>query len=663
MTIPLTLVSSDPQSNSVENYTAGSLEADCLDFVQKNYEKIKMARRGTERQWYINLAYNFGQQNVVPVTSATSSNGFRLNVPKAPPWRVRLIINHVRRIVRKEMATLFSQKPRFEVVPASTDDKDLIAARAGEQIFDWFYDNKDLATRFKEAGWWACITGTGFMKSYWDSTSEDNEGVQGEICAEAVTPFHLYVPDFRATDIEHQPYVIHATTKDPQYVANAFNMKVAPNTTATNSILDDVFLGMIGTQSLSANQVLILECWIKPKVFKRLPKGGVVTVAGGRIAQITDSYPYKHGQFPFSRLVNIPSGKFYGESMVTDILPIQKEYNRTRSQIVEAKNLMSKPKLIAAQGSIDPNKITSEPGQVVLYKLGFPKPEPLQNPELPGYVMQTIELLRNDMDDISGQHDASQGQAPAGTSATALSFLQEQDDTMLSDTTDSLESVVQKVGRQVLGYVSQYWNEGRLVKVVGTDEAFDATVYKSEDLQGNTDLRVESGSALPKSKAAKQAFVMDLMKMQLIPPQEGLEMLDIGGIDKIYDDVLADKRQAQRENVRLQQGIPDGPGGKAAVPVNEWDNHQLHIQVHNRFRKSQTFELLSDAAKTAFQNHVKTHQASAILQQNGDPTGSGEPDNGLPATAPPPGAEPPNGIPGGAPAPSGNLMPQPTGGP
>jgi hypothetical protein len=61
--------------------------------------------------------------------------------------------------------------------------------------------------------------------------------------------------------------------------------------------------------------------------------------------------------------------------------------------------------------------------------------------------------------------------------------------------------------------VAQYWTEGRIIRNVGTDMSFDAHVFKSEELKNNTDLRVESMSALPTSKAAKQAFIMDLIKL------------------------------------------------------------------------------------------------------------------------------------------------------
>lgn len=908
----------------------GSIESVMLDFVQSNYTKIKQSRVGTEKQWYINLAFFFGQQYVQAISTPGTTSGYRLTVPKAPPWRVRLCINKIRPIVRRELAILFGQKPRFDVYPASTDDEDLDAARAAEQVFNWIYTDKDVKEKLRQAGWWTCNTGTGFIKTYWDANAVDSASNQkGDICIEPVTPFNLFVPNFRCLDIEEQPFIIHATTKDPQYVANTFGQKIAPNVSSNDNILDDSFLNIRGAQQQSANQVLILEAWIKPGAHPRLPKGGMVTVAGGKVVQCVEKYPYDHGKFPFDKIENIPSGKFYATSMVDDLIPIQKEYNRcydieteiltsdgwklgidlqigdsvltydhksgrmkfdtvkeifskqyegpvtvlegaqissrttpghrwsvkssagyskivtkltsdhsiplkapvdiigsdeynlnklvglvlsdgrinnnkifisqsqltnpskcdeienllsdeliafstyfcpndiidyyipadyswrikqlipnkrlssnyimslgekglqglfdglmlgdgmyegnkgakfytsleseadlfqmicillgkaavvrkqlarsswsvrpyqyivqvktekfskakvskalkndehysgiiwcptvdsgfvmvrrngkafisgnTRSQIVENKNLLGKMKLLAAKGSIDASKVTSEPGQVVFYQLGMPPPTPMQLPSLPSYVMETVQQLDSDLLEISGRNENN----PQITSATALSFQQEQDETMLSDTASSIESCTERIGQKCLALVGQYWTTARTIKVVGTNESFDATILKGEDLKGCTDLRVEGGSALPQSRAAKQAFIMDLIKLQVIPPQQALEMLEIGGIDKIYDEYLTDKKAAERENMRMQAG--------QNIYANEWDNHQLHVQVHNRFRKGQTFESLPEEQQIAFQNHVLMHQSAINNQTKGDPTGSG---NQVPAPDP-----------------------------
>lgn len=589
--------------------------------VEKWYSDCKNSRSNTERQWYMNMAFYFGKHNVRLINSVSASNGFKLYTPKAPPWRVRLIINKVRGYTRTELAKITSNRPRFYVVPATTEDEDLTAARVSEQIFDSVYSNYNLKHTIRRAEWWNLVCGNAFIKCYWDPNKPDlNTKTKGDFCIEPVTPFHIYVPNLTEEELEAQPYVIHATTKSLDWANSSFPQykgKFNANANGTNDILDDGFLNIIGAGAQKKEDVLVLECWVKPGN-SLFPNGGLVTIVGGVVVQVQQVFPYKHGMYPFMKLDNIPSGKFYTTSNIEDLIPLQREYNRTRSQIIEAKNLMGKPKLMAPKGSVDAKQITSEPGQVIYYTPGFNPPTNLPLQPLPSYVLQEVQQLQQDMDDLSGQHEISRGQNPSQvTAATALSFLKEQDDTKLSGTIESLEIALEVLGKQILSHVVQFWTQPRMVRTMGEDGAFDAMMYKGSDLGGNLDVRVESGSALPQSKAAKQAFVMDLLKMGLIPQDKGLEMLDIGGIEKIYEDYLVDTRQAQRENQRLMQG--------EAVEANDFDNHQAHIDIHNKFRKGQQFEMLPDNIKQMFQDHVAAHQSA--LNTNLQPGGIFPQDN------------------------------------
>lgn len=599
MTSPtLDLSPTDPAIDTGPKVDEKKLLAWCME----QHRRCKNDRLSVERQWYINLAFYFGRQNVRVINSAVSATGFALNTPPAPPWRVRMVVNKVRPVVRTTLAKVVSQKPKFVIVPATSEDNDQAAARVAEQILDAEYSAKNIKRILRRAEWWTIITGTGFIKDYWDGSAVDYDSQQiGDIVVEPVTPFHVFVPDLLEEELENQPYLIHQSMKSLDWVERAYGKKVnAPTTKSTNDILEDSFLSMVGAKTASnKDEVLMLEFWIKPG-HKMLPGGGLVTIVGETIVQVITNYPYAHGQFPFSKLDAIPSGKFYADSVITDMIPIQREYNRTRSQIIEAKNLMSKPKLIAPKGSINPNQITSEPGQVILYTPGFDKPTPMPLPSLPSHVMQEIQQLQQDMDDVSGQHEISRGQNPSQvTAATALSYLQEQDDTKLSDTISSLEEGVEKLGRHILSHVSQFWTTERTVQIVGADGSFDAQVYKGSAIGGNLAVRVEAGSALPQSKAAKQAFVMDLIKMQIIEPQKALEMLELGGIERVYEDYLVDVKHAQRENIKMSDGQP--------VEPNDFDNHEIHIDQHNKFRKSQEYEALPDQIKQMFQEHIDVH--------------------------------------------------------
>lgn len=957
-----------------------------IAWTKSQFDNIKSARAATERQWYLNLSFFFGKQNVVyrqgPNMIVGSSGN--LYVPPAPYWRSRPVLNRIRPAMRKEMSKLTAQKPSVTVVPATNDDRDLFAAQAGEQVWDSLYREKKVAWNLRRTIWWSTITGTGFLKSFWDPTKiDEGAGLQGmdqpgDICIDLVTPFHLFVPDFRAEGVEDQPYIIQAQLKSREAVSLMFpGLNITGGEKTQTDILDDVWLNLIGASTQTdKKQVLCLEVWIKPGAVQLFPEGAMFTIVGDQVVQGMEGWPYSHGMYPYAKFDSIPSGKFYSDSVITDLIPIQREINRIHGQIIENKNRMAKLQLIAPKGSIDATKITTEPGQVIFYNPGLAPPQPIPVQGIPSYVMQELDRLQVEFDNISGQHEISRGQTPSGVTAgcvdpetqaltrtgwksyteifegdeiyafdpetgtgkwsrvnlmlsmpykgdvckmngafhssittpdhkwwvtnthngkqrktesqllkandsipvvafkgeyydsdisielaellgwivadghfayyrykdenhlcgikihqsetannhkcdriqylfdtlnleytysedstgiscwyicesdakwirdlipdkripvelmsdlspeliqafidgliggdgsfnksgsarlhtkwpeeaeafqivcnfigksvgiyqgvsktstnglaftctvreekynrivvkrnrlrteyyegivwcpsvdtgfwlarkdghtfvtgnTAIAFLQEQDDSILAGAFDSLEEGIEKVAHLTLGYVQQFWTIPRMLKTVGNDGAFDVLTLKGSDLRGNNDIRVEAGSSLPTSKAAKMAFIMDLMKMQFIPPDKGLQLLEMGGVQKLYENIQRDAKQAQRENTKMAaateeqvqtytQGIameqqtnpekyfdpftgqPKGPVGvdgmplmPLIVPVNKWDNHEIHIEEHNNYRKSAAYDALDDTQKNLYEEHVNQHVEMLVVGSMG----------------------------------------------
>lgn len=687
-------------------------------FVTDEYTRCKSARVSVERIWYKNLSFYLGNQWVVYLNEQLQNGTGKLITPKAPPWRTRLTVNRIKPIIRTELARVTSQKPNASVVPASSEDEDLFAAQAGEQVWEAVYSDKKIFRTFSRTAWWMLICGVGFTKIYWDESKTDKiSNTTGDFCIENVTPFHIFVPDLTIEEIDDQQYVIHAYTK-PVGVAKQmfpdFADKLQANVSSTNDVMDDVQLKIANNNK--PDSVLCVEMWLKPGVHKDFPEGGMVQVVGGYVVQEVKGNPYNHQEFPFTKFEHIPTGKFYTDSVIVDLISLQREYNRTRSQIIEAKNRMAKPQLRAPKGSVEVSKITSEPGVVIEYNPGFNPPEPMPLQPIPGYVMEELNRIVLDMEDISAQHQVSKGNVPTGvTAATAISYLQERDDSVLTHTYNSVEQGFERIAKQILTLAVQYWDVPRVVKVTGTDGAFDALALKGSDLKSGTDIRMEAGSSLPVSKAARQAFIMDMMKMGFIPPDQGLRIMEIGGVQKLYDQLQVDERQAQRENLRMKALTPEqiaqsnqmhnmwqmqvqqmqtqaavvppelsdvmgapgdpsqmnmpGAAGMAApddnpdaidtqtgmpleppdlVPVNSWDNHAVHIEVHNRFRKSQGFEMLSDDHKELFELHVSKHamalnqsaqNAQGMEQMGAMPGGDGQtppPSSGGGQQMPPP---------------------------
>jgi len=637
-------------------------------WMKSEYSKAKTNRKTEENDWYINLAFYNGYQYH---DWRSVNNKQSLAEEPNPAGLPRITVNRIEPIVRTEIAKTTSGQPSASVVPASNDEDDLLAANAAEQVWQSIYEKNRFQTDILQgAEFWRAITGNAFIKTLWDPSIVIKEPVtevdplsgekmtsqtvsaMGDVKHEVVSPFHMFVPDLAQEKLEDQPYIFNVYTKTETWVKKTFAdvlpKDFVPTKVTASDVEDAALMDMRGVDSARPDMVLVIEMWVKPGGNKYLPNGGLVTIVDTEIVQFSDTgIPYTHGEYPFAHTHGIQNGKFWRRSVIKSLIPLQREYNRVRSQIIHAKNLMAKPQMMYQDGSVDPRKITAKAGIWIPVRPGFQYPTPVPIQPLPSYVLQEVQQLATDFEDISGQHQISRGDsAPGVTAATAMAYIGERDDAYLTTIYNSIEAALEKVARQSLSLFVQYVQTERLIKTVGNDGSFDAMMLSGADVASGTDIRVESGSALPTSKAARQALITEWMKMGFISPNDGLRVLEMGMLKQYYNLIKIDENAGQRENLsmkkldeneiqqaameyesKVENGDPEVMAQNPEtgemvpmpqppmIPVNDWDNHAVHVEVHNRFRKSQSFELLPDPIKQEFQKHIALHQQALQAQQ------------------------------------------------
>jgi hypothetical protein len=624
-----------------------------VSWVQSEWLKAKTARSQKQLQWFNNMSMFYGH-HWVEQTRGDFPDGYRdkLFTPRKPYYHQRKTINRIRSYVRWEMSKMLSSFPTVQAIPASSEDEDQRAAFAAEQAWTSISESKKLRQHMSRAIWWTIVTGNGFLKTHWDTTCLDKvSGEMGDIKFGHVTPFHLFVPDIREQDIEDQPFVINAYTKTVEWAEHYFakelnGIRLAPSTSSANQILDEAYLNL--GHSKAPDSVIVYETWVKPGATKLLPQGGVIiSIDDILISVFREGFPYGHMMYPFTKFEHIPTATFYADSPIVDLSQLQKEYNGLRSEIAEAGRRMAKPQLIAPMGSIVPSKLTNEPGLVIQYKPGMAPPQPLPLSPLPQYYLDQQDRVLNDWIDISGEREVSRGNTPPGvTSGTAISYLQEASNQYLTPQYQSIEAGIEKIAVQTIELFVQYVDIPRKIRTIGADGAFDTMLLKGADVASGTDIRVESGSSFAKSKAAQEARVMDMFAVGIIDQPAAARMLELGGVQKIMDTLNVAERKAQRENIKMKmltdddvemarqeamqqimtqlppeamenpeimQEIENMPA-PAIIPVDDFDMHEIHVETHNKFRMSQEYEILSDAVKAQFAEHVGQHEA-AIQQK------------------------------------------------
>lgn len=618
-----------------------------VDWVMRQYNTMRSVRKSYERQWYTNLSFYMGKQYV-----EWSKHEDRLTpLPKLDKFTPRITVNKIRPIVRTEISKLTSSRPTASVMPASNDDDDVFAARAGEQVWQSLYDRLNFQKVVTQAVFWTSITGNAYIKTYWDDQGYDAVSkVYGDVRWAALSPFNILVPDLIEEDLECQPYVFCVYSKPIEWIELAYADVIPKGTKIASSNDVDDFLspskmGISPNNDARPESALIIEAWVKPGSTKLLPQGGFVTIVNNQIIQAgLKGLPYSHGQYPFAKISHIPTGRFYAESTVTDLIPLQMEYNRTQSQIIEAKNRTSKPQVMYDEGSVVPSKITTEPGLWIPIRPNAQRPQPVPLQDLPAYVVQFNERQQMNFEDISGQHEVTRGQAPGGISAaTAIAYLQERDDSYIATTVQSLEQAVQTSARQTLTLVAEYWDVARLIKSTGEDGGYEAVLLKGAEIARGTDLRIEAGSALPSSKSARMANVMDFMKFGYMSPQEGFELLDMPMLQQWTTRRGIDKRAAQQENIDFKripleqiqmadqmyqmqtmmgEVMPDEMTGEmpprpSVIPINEWDNDDVHIEIHELMQKGSSYKMLPEHVRLEVENHVAQHKARRMARMMG----------------------------------------------
>jgi len=424
-----------------------------------------------------------------------------------------------------------------------------------------------------------------------------------------VTPFEIF-PQPSASDMGNLRWFFHASFQSTDEVFENYGKRVAADKGVQITPLHQHLMSLMGkTSTFRANDgVLVKEYWQKPDAEN--PDGMLITYAGntmlqknklpkGTVNKATGEVMFPIEPFYYFKMLD----NFWGDSTIPQAIPLQKEYNRARSQIIEYKNLMVKGKYLIPIGcNISRNAFTTEPGEKIYYNAAGGTPTIMQFQPLPEFVFTNITALSREMDDVFGIHEVSQAKPPGAIrSGIAIQFLQEQDDTQLGLTLNWYEEALKNLYKKMLVSIRENYPERRLIRMVGQGHAVDLFYFKGEDLPEDPYVDVELGAGLPLSKVARQQFVLQLWQDKLITdPNKVLKKLEVGIVNDMFEDDFLDESDAREENRIMFQGVVD--------PVEDWDNHDIHIKVHNTFRKSTEFRKVSRKAQQIFQAHIEEHE-------------------------------------------------------
>jgi hypothetical protein len=547
--------------------------------------------------------------------------------PNAP---VRITINKIGGIVERVIARLTKNVPSPEVRPVTDTQSDVNAAKVGTRILD-----HELNARLKwdqrlvELYFWVAALGWSFLHVRWDPNAgtvmgEDEEGAvhQGEIVLDEVPAFEIRV-DPNARRWRDAWFCVREVAMTKEAVYQQYG-KIPTGTSTTDSMAQEWRLTSPYTDadgrspaSKTGSQkpetyVAVRQFWLRPGG-RTAPNGLVFTWSGQTILEEPRPFPYQHKQLPFVPFNMLPAlgGDPAGRTWVSDLIGMQRDYNDARSREATIRRTLT-PKILAATGSIDPNRITSRVEVINYNPLG--QAPRLDMPD--GRWMAQFETAMNrtdqEMGDRAGMQEVSQGKAASSAPAAGILALQEADETKLAISAKEMAASIEHLGHQILMLVKQFWSEERTIRTWSRDGQLEVDQFSGADLGEQLDVHVSSESALPRSKSARSQMAMDLLGAGILTnPQDVVRMMDLPGSDFLVETLSLDSKQAEREHGHLLRGED--------VVVRIWHNHDAHIRAHDEFRKSEEYEQLDPELQAHFDGHVDAHY-QLVLTQMQQPT-------------------------------------------
>ena len=435
----------------------------------------------------------------------------------------------------------------------------------------------------------------------------------GDICLEVLRPDFVYL-DPVATSEKDARYAFIVKVRSKEYIYDRYGIEVEEKdviNVSNSSFNIDSILRKEATRTVKG--ALVKEYWERKNY--KYPSGRHVVIANDKVVK-DDINPYSEISdqtlgIPITSFNYFPTlGNLYTTSLVEQLVPLQKEYNRLRSDVVEHERVMMRGKwLVPTTANVPQTAITSQPGEKIYYDPRGGAPVAIPGTPPPAELWQHIINVKNEFNDIAGIHEVSRGRVPSGVrAASGIMFLQEQDDMQLSVTNLLFNDGFLDIANKIIKLASKYYIEDRLLKIVGKGSDYEVAIFKGGQQIDDNDLilNIEFGSKIPYSYVARQQFILSLADRGLITDRSKLlKMLEFPTEDDIYESAEYDEINARIENENMAQGT--------MVVVQDYDDHLKHLSVHDNYRKNPDFKKLPQQIQQIFYTHVEYHRRFIAL--------------------------------------------------
>lgn len=599
----------------------------------EDFEERVRARKSFDNQWQLNMNFYMGNQYC-----DVGYGGFVREMDKQYFWQEREVFNHIAPIMDIRLSKLAKIKPKMQVLPATNEEEDLYTAKVGKKILDSVSNKMNLSAKINQATKWSEICGTSFYKISWNpnlgqvvALEDDGKKIKtGDVDISVCSPFEIYPDSATHESLQECQSLIHARAYTVDEIKQTYGVDVEGKDINVYSLDGtSVSLGGLGYSGLATkliettrkNSAIVLEKYVKP--CEKFPDGRLIIVAGDKLVY-DGELPYLNGidgkrEFPFVRQIcNEEVGNFWGVSMISRLIPIQRAYNAVKNRKHEYINRLTLGVLAVEDGSVDIDNLEEEglaPGKILVYRQGSSAPKFLGGENVPSDFEKEEEKLLKEFNSLSGTSEiGSMENVSASLSGVALELLIDENETRLKFTTDSMKSAIKTMAKHILRLYKQFATFPRLIKIVGDDGTLDVFYFKDNDISSD-DVQFDTDNETNDTLSQRRTMIFTLLDKGLLADEDGkisnsmkakiMENIGFGVWDNSVDLRDLHIKNADIENSKLNSGKD--------VEVKEIDDDELHINQHTAYMLKVLYSGEYDKKiEKLFLKHIQKHKERLI---------------------------------------------------
>lgn len=561
--------------------------------------------------------------------------------PRDPTTKKRRIkkfrIPHIHDIIETKVSQMTRLQPNVEVLPANDEFSDRGAAKVAKSVINYIFQQQSLDQKMIDVHRMVKILGESFIFATYNKNIGDLDpayvaardlGVTS-IKGKKVRPTRMGDVEL---EVEYPWRVLLQVTDKLENVEFYFRYKVEPidkvektYKAKSEGLTKDAGEGItvFDTTNLEPklveNHIVVWEFFHKRT--KEVPEGYHCKFTDNSILE-SGEYPFSMDEFNFERLTDVDlPGDNRGVSKLEFALPMQRLYDDLTTLIGKNIYLTAHTKMAVPKGSVKIDALAND--NTIVQFTGPMPPTTLNVQPNPPEVYSFRENIKNEMQTLLGSHGISRGEIPKGiTAASALTFLNELESERQSSDIAKHANFIKGLARKIISIAADNYDtsQQRMIRIVGKNRApllkhFDAAVFSRP-----YDIRFESSSGFPETKAAQTQRTMEAMQYNptLMTPQEWQYALSIGGNEKAISIATEAIQSAESE-------VEDILAGEEVSPPEFYDDHGPRLRVFYSALQSRAFK--EEADNDIYENmiqHISLQEQAALERARTSPAISAE---------------------------------------